>query len=197
MTSLLRRFKSDTRGQSVIEFALVLPLLLVVVLGVIETSYALLDQHVVTKLTREGSNLISRETTLADAAAVMKSMSGRPVDFNSNSKVIFSVIRRGATSGTNNFNKDILYQRYEYGTLAATSLLSTRGSGSFGTGPEYQANNADTDASLQLTNLPSGILVNAGAMVYVTEIFTKHQLITPFDRFGVKLPNTLYSIAYF
>jgi hypothetical protein len=151
----------------------------------------------VTKLSREGSNLISRETTLADAAAAMKAMSGRPVNFNSNSKLIFSVIRRGATSGTNNFNKDILYQRYEFGTLAATSLLSTRGSGSFGTGPEYQANNADTDASLQLTNLPSGILVNAGAMVYVTEIFTKHQLITPFDRFGVKVPNILYSIAYF
>jgi hypothetical protein len=181
----------------VIEFAVVLPLLLVVVLGVIETSYALLDQHVVTKLTREGSNLISRETSLADAASVMKGMSGRPVDFNSNSRLIFSVIRRGATSGTNNFNKDILYQRYEYGTLSATSLLTTRGAGSFGVGPDFQANNADTDSSLQLTNLPSGILVNAGAMVYVTEIFTKHQLITPFDRFGVKVPDMLYSIAYF
>ena len=41
-------------------------------LGVVETSYGLLDQHVVTKLTREGSNLISRDTSLQDAAAVWR-----------------------------------------------------------------------------------------------------------------------------
>ena len=34
-------------------------------------------------------------------------------------------------------------------------------------------------------------------MIYVTEIYTKHALITPWDRFGFKLPETLYSIAYF
>ena len=36
-----------------------------------------------------------------------------------------------------------------------------------------------------------------GGMLYVTEIYTRHPLITPFDRFGVQLPSTLYSIAYF
>jgi len=34
-------------------------------------------------------------------------------------------------------------------------------------------------------------------MLYVTEVFTKHTLITPFDKFGVAVPSTLYSIAYF
>ena len=57
----------DARGQSLVEFAFLMPLILVVALGVIEFGYALLDQHVVTKLTREGSNLISRDTTLEDA----------------------------------------------------------------------------------------------------------------------------------
>ena len=52
------------RGQSIVEFAIVMPLLLLVSLGVVETSYALLDQHVVTKLAREGSNLISRDTSM-------------------------------------------------------------------------------------------------------------------------------------
>ena len=59
-----------------------LPLVLVIVLGVVEIGYALLDQHVVTKLTREGSNLISRDTTLQDAATAMRDMSSRPVDFD-------------------------------------------------------------------------------------------------------------------
>ena len=57
----LRRKLGCTSGQSLIEFAIVVPLVLAVALGVIELGYALLDQHVVTKLAREGSNLISRE----------------------------------------------------------------------------------------------------------------------------------------
>jgi hypothetical protein len=193
MKSLLK----DSRGQSVVEMAVVLPLLLIVVLGVIEVSYALLDQHVVTKMTREGSNLISRETSLADAVNALKSMSGRPVNFNSNSKVIFSVVRRGSTTGTNNFDKDILYQRYEYGAIAGTSAISTRGAGSYGTGPEYEANNADGDSNLQVTTLPAGIVLSTGGTLYITEIFTTHELITPFDKFGITVPKTLYSIAYF
>jgi hypothetical protein len=75
-------------------------------------------------------------------------------------------------------------------------MLSTRGAGSFGPAPEYEANNSDSDASLQITNLPPG-LVAAGGMIYITEIYTTHTLITPFDRFGISIPRTLYSIAYF
>ena len=187
----------NQRGQAMVELAICLPLVVLVLLGVVEVSYALLDQHVVTKMTREGSNLISRETSLADAVTALKSMSGRPVNFNSNSKVIFSVVRRGATTGTNNYNKDVLYQRYEYGAIAGTSQISTRGSGSYGTGPEYEATNADGDTNIQVTTLPSGIALSPGGTLYITEIFTTHELITPFDRFGVNVPKTLYSIAYF
>jgi hypothetical protein len=184
------------RGQSMVEMAIVLPLLIVVVLGVVEVSYALMDQHVVTKLTREGSNLISRDTTLPDAAVVLKSMSGRPVNFDTHSKVVFSVIRKGATSGTANFGQDILYQRLEYGALGATSVLQTKGGAVFGP-PDYQATNADSNTGLQLNGLPAGLVVGSGSMVYVTEVWTKHELITPFDKFGVKVPDILYSIAYF
>lgn len=184
------------RGQSMVEMAVILPLLVIVVLGVVEVSYALMDQHVVTKLTREGSNLISRDTALADAASVLKAMSSRPVDFDTHSKVIFSVIRKGATTGTTNFGKDILYARYEYGALAASSVIQA-GGGSYGPAPDYQALNADSDAGLQLSGLPPGLVVGTGSMVYVTEVFTKHELITPFDKFGVTVPSVLYSIAYF
>jgi hypothetical protein len=193
----MRRLLRDSRGQSVVEFAIITPLLLLLLLGVIETSYALLDQHIVTKLTREGSNLISRDTTLADAAAALKSMSGRPVDFSSNSRMIFSVVRRGASTGTSNYNKDVLYQRYEYGALAASSKLTTRGSGSYGSGPNFEASNPDGDSNIQVTNLPAGLALPIGGTVYITEIYTSHELITPFDKFGGSVPKTLYSIAYF
>jgi hypothetical protein len=186
----------NQRGQAMVELALVLPLLVLLMLGVVEVSYALLDQHVVTKLTREGSNMISRDASLQDAAAAMSMMGTRPVDFNTSSRMIFSVIKQVPTAGSSNFGKPILYQRYSYGAIPGASKLTTRGSGSFTGAPDYQANNSDNDVNLQITNLPAGLLTNGG-MLYVTEVFTKHTLITPFDKFGVTIPTTLYSIAYF
>jgi Flp pilus assembly protein TadG len=195
MTSLRQRAR-DARGQTLVEFAMVLPLVLVLALGVIEVSYALLDQHVVTKLTREGSNLISRDSSLADTGTALRNMSSRPVDFATSARVIFSVIKMVNTAGAANVNREVLYQRYAFGAIAANSQLTTVGAGAFGGAPDYQAANSDNDTNLRVTNLPPNLIV-PGGLLYVTEIYSRHPLITPFDRFGVSVPNTLYSIAYF
>ena len=189
----------DARGQSVVEIAFLMPLVLVVALGVVEFGYALLDQHVITKLTREGSNLISRDTTLDDAVTAMRSMSTRPVDFTTRSRVIFSVLKKGSTTGTVNYDQVILYQRAEYGASVSGSVseLQMRGSGTFGSGPDYVAVSSDSNAGLQIANVPAYLDVTRGGLMYVTEIFTTHNLITPLDHFGVTVPSTLYSIAYF
>jgi hypothetical protein len=68
--------------------------------------------------------------------------------------------------------------------------------GTFGP-PDYQAANPDTDASLQVTGLPANLVVIPGATIYVTEIFTTHNWITPLNNFGIMMPQVLYSIAYF
>jgi Flp pilus assembly protein TadG len=187
--------RTDSRGQALVEFSIVLPLLLLIVLGVVEVSYALLDQHIVTKLTREGSNLISRNTTLGDAAAVMKAMETRPVDLDNGSKLIFSVIRNIPTIGAPNYNKAVLAQRYEYGTLGKQSTITTAGAASFGGPPEYSAANPDGNTGLQVINLP--VAMSLGSTIYVTELYTTHPTITPLAGFGVTVPQTLYSTAYF
>jgi Flp pilus assembly protein TadG len=187
--------KRNDSGQGLIEFALVVPLVMMLVLGVVEVGYALLDQHVVSKLSREGANLISRDTTLTDAATAMSSMSTPPVNFNDgSSKIIFSVIKKVATTGASNYNKAVLYQRYQYGSFAGSSKLNNSG-GSFGAAPDFTAVNSDGDASLVVTNVPSTLTL--GGMLYVVEIYTRHPMITPFNNFGVTMPTTLYSIAYF
>ena len=187
---------TSSSGQSIVEFALILPLLMLIVLGVAEFGYALLDEHVVTRLSREGSNLISRDTSLLDAGTAVTSMSSPPVDFTNGSKMIFSVVKTGSTTGTTNYGVMVLYQRYEFGNFTGTSQVTTQGSGSFGGAPDFQAANSDTDASLRVTSLPPG-LIPIGGMIYITEIFTRHTRITPLDQFGVLVPQTLYSIAYF
>jgi hypothetical protein len=190
------RLRSAT-GQSLVEMAVVMPFMLLIALGVVEVSYFLLDQHVVTRIAREGSNLISRDVTLEDARNGLKSMSTRPVDLTNGSKVILTVLKRGATTGTANYDRIHVYAQHEYGTLGNTSKLTMRGGGSFGGPPNYEAANADNNAGLQVTNVPADLVGARGGMIYVTEVFTTHALITPFERFGFRLPTTLYSIAYF
>jgi Flp pilus assembly pilin Flp len=200
---LIKSVLKDESGQAILEFTLVVPLILLLVLGVVEVSYATLDQHVVSKLSREGSNLISRDTSLGEAATAMASMSSRPVNFNDgSSKVIFSVVKKVATVGAANFNKPVLYQRFVYGTFAGSSVLDNAG-GAFGPAPEYTALNSDNDPNLQVSNVPATMAT--GGLLYITEIFTRHPLITPLNRLGIfgpgsagiQMPTTLYSIAYF
>ena len=189
----------SSSGQSLIEFTLFLPLALVIGLGMIELSYALLDQHVVSKLTREGSNLISRNATLEDAGLVMRTMGTRPVDFANGSTLIFSVLRKVSTTDADNYDKVILYQRHSFGTLPAESAFVTAGTGSFSGAPNYQAFDSDNDVRLQIVGLPDSLDVGIGGMVFVTEIYTTHRLITPFNGIflGGHVPTTLYSVAYF
>jgi len=152
----------------------------------------------VTKLTREGSNLISRDSTLQDAATALKSMGTLPLNFDDgSSKMIFSVVKRVATTGSANFDKTVLYQRYVYGSYPGSSKVLTRGSGSFGGAPDFIAANSDSNTNLQVTNLPANLVSVVGGMIYITEIYTRHTLITPINRFGITVPQTLYSIAYF
>jgi hypothetical protein len=194
---LATRAIADTRAQSLLEAAMVLPLLCLIIFGVTEIGVALRDQHTISRLSREGSNLISRDVPLEDAAEALGEMSAGPVDFDVNSKVILSVIKRGGTVGTANYDALVLYQRYEFGTIAASSRLTTRGTGSFGTGPDHVADDSDTDTALQLTNAPDDLVSVIGGLAYVTEIITSHPLFTPLARLGVQVPQQLYSIAYF
>jgi Flp pilus assembly protein TadG len=192
---MMHTILKDERGQTLLEFALVAPLILLLMLGVVEIGYAVLDQHIVSKVSREGSNLISRDTSLADAAAAMSSLSSRPMNFSDgSSKLIFSVVKKVATVGATNYNKAVLCQRFEYGSFAGSSTLNNSG-GSFGSAPDYTAANSDNDSRLVVTNVPATMAL--GDMLYITEIYSRHTLITPLDRFGVTLPTTLYSIAYF
>jgi hypothetical protein len=123
-------------------------------------------------------------------------MSSRPVNFDATARMILSVIKMVNTAGAANNGREVLYQRYEYGAIAASSRLTTQGNGVFGGPPDFLAANSDSDANLRVLNLPANLVV-PGGLLYITEIYSRHPLITPFDRFGIQVPSTLYSIAYF
>ena len=191
------RARRSDAGQTLVETAIVLPVVLMVSLGVVETSYALLHQHVISRLTREGANLISRDVALLDASNALKSMSTAPVDFTNGSQLVLSVLMKGSTVGTANYDKVVLYQRYSIGTLGSNSTLTTAGPVVFGPAPDFKVANADTNTNLRITNLPANVDITRGGLLYVAEVFTQHASLTPLDKFGVTFPPTLQSIAYF
>jgi Flp pilus assembly protein TadG len=182
------------RGQSIVEFAVTLPLLLVVTLGVIETAQALMAQHVITKTAREGSNMISRETPLPAAGTALRTMSSDAASFDSKTKVIFSVLLR-SNSGANS-GQLVLYQRYEIGNLSLGSS-QLNGSCSCSASNDYTATNPHNNTGLRVTNAPSDIASVPGSMIYVTEVYHAYETLTPVRSLGIGLPEILYSIAYF
>ena len=177
--------------------AIVLPIALTVSLGVVEVSYAILHQHVISRLTREGANLISRDVTLLDATNALKTMSTAPVNFANGSQLVLSVLKKGSTVGTANYDKVVLYQRYAIGNLGTPSTLATSGPAPVGPGPDFLTSNSDTDLNLRISNLPANVDVTRGGLLYVAEVFTQHAPLTPLDKFGVHVPPTLRSIAFF
>ena len=197
MSTRRRSRLTSAAGQTIIEMALLLPMTVVVSLGVVEVSYALLHQQVISRVTREGANLISRDVELLDASNAILNMTTAPVNFANNSRLIFSVLKKGATVGTANFDRIVLYQRYSTGAVAASSTLTTAGPGSFGGAPDFKAKNSDTDANLRIVNLPANVDMTRGGLLYVAEVFTEHPPLTPLARFGITVPTTLRSIAYF
>ena len=183
-------------GQSVVEFAVALPLFLLLCLGIMEFGYALYEDHIIVTLAREGSNLISRQSTIQEAEVALLAGVHGPVDFNQNGKLIFSVIKLG--TGGANLNQPIIYQRRYVGALAGNSILGNPAAASYNGAPDYNAINADNDAAIRMTGtLPNGLVLVAGQSVYVTEVYTLHNLISPAANFGVTLPTNLYASAYF
>jgi hypothetical protein len=175
---------------------MVVPLLLLLVLGVIEVGYALYENHLIIKLAREGSNLISRQSTLQEAESALLAATTAPITFDQDGKLILSVIRLGTAGG--NLNRPIIAQRRVLGTLNAGSVLGDPVPGAYGGAPNYSALDANNDTRIRIAGaLPNGLTLVAGQSVYVTEVYTHHDLITPFERFGARMPTNLYASAIF
>ena len=146
----ISRFRSDNRGVSAIEFAMVSPLFIFLFFGTIEISQAVAIDRKTTMLARQLSDLVSQYATVTDsdiknimlaATAVMTPYAAGPtklksvvtavsIDANGVAKVAWSDTKLGndATTGTTKFADHTLNQVITLPTalnVANTQLIWT------------------------------------------------------------------------
>jgi len=118
--------RNHQHGQSVIEFALVLPLLLIILLGTIEFALCLYDKAVITNASREGARhgIISQDPRVTDAeimAVVNNYCSTHLVTFSTNSPIT-TITRPG--SGPYTYTDELTVNvTYNYGWLVMPGFI--------------------------------------------------------------------------
>jgi Flp pilus assembly protein TadG len=163
--------KKSQSGQALVEFAAVVFMLFIFVFALIDISRAIYQEQLMTGLSREGSNLASRGTTLPNSATAVVNES--PLDLANNGKVI-------VTSVMNQGGAYKITGQATAGPLGATSKVGT-GVGSTATLP----------ASAQS-------MIAGNQTIYITEVYYTYQAITPIGQFmSLALPSTLYDASYF
>jgi Flp pilus assembly protein TadG len=181
-----QKMATGERGQAILEIIPVIMLLLVLTFGVIDFSRAIWQLEVLTGLTRECSNLASRNTTLANSAAAVIS-DGAVLNLSNKGKVIITSVTNSGSSGSPKFVMTAQY--FSTGGISATSKLGT-----------YNANAHGSKANVvTLPNESSASPIpQPGTTVYITEIFNSYSPITPLGIFvKLTMPQTLYDVAYF
>ena len=159
----------DTRGQALAEFALVVPLLLFLFLGMVEIGNALAVSHNLSKLSREGANIASRGTSLDTVLTVLAS-TGQDIQLE----------RRGGSVVT----------RLEVRKKGAVILDQVTTSG-------YENESRIGLVGEQTVSLAASNL-QEGSIHYVVEIFYFYRPVTPFARlFENAMETPIYERALF
>ncbi|PIR33564.1 MAG: hypothetical protein COV36_02425 [Alphaproteobacteria bacterium CG11_big_fil_rev_8_21_14_0_20_44_7] len=164
----LSRFKSDNSGMMAVEFALLLPVLLILFLGGFEVTRYVLLQQKISKTTSSMSDLISRLPSVSEAEisnsfnAVQHLM--EPYFQNSDIKVIISSVFN------NGGDVEIYWQRCGGGTLSAASQIGDVG---------------------DVPVLPNGFTLDDGEEAIIAEVFYSFTPVIAPDFIAV---NSVYKV---
>jgi Flp pilus assembly protein TadG len=185
----MKTFQDNRSGQSLLELALLMPILMVFVFGIVDFTRALYDYEVITNLAGEGSAAASREQPTYFAQTVTAIMADADINMNTNGCVIITSVSAGATSG------------YQVTAQAKSSPCNSTGS-KIGCYPPPSSCGSATIPTLvqqvlyQASNNPH----SSTTYVAATEVYFNFTPITPVGYFlhnSSLLPTQLYAVAYY
>jgi len=170
----LARREGCERGQALFEFVLCIFVLLIMVSGLIDVSRVLHDQQVMSGLSRQGSNLASRGTSLQETVSSLVTQ-GNSLNVGTQGRIIVTSVANGV-----NGMPQVTGQVESIGGIAVTSRI--------GSGVGKPAN----------VPAPATPVLQKGQTIYVTEVFCSYHTVTPIGNLlKLALPSTLYEAAYF
>jgi Flp pilus assembly protein TadG len=180
--SVRSKLAANESGQAMVELAFLVILLLMLVSASIEFGRALYTMQVMAQLSRQGSNLASRDDTLSNAvAAVIAGESGLNIAVNG--EVIITEIENTGTTASPTYT---MVGQASSGGISEASHVGTYVSGGGNT-----------------ATMPGGYItgtLQANQYTWVTEIFYKFSAITPIGALtnhAVSMPSLLYDYTYF
>ncbi len=194
------------RGIAAVEFALLLPILLMLLFGMIDAARALQANIIVVNISREGANLVARgkvqlETGSQDIIYALMA-SAPPLNVNQRGQVYITRVM-GVVSG--GVSKSVVIDQYRWDDAARN--LGYRASGYLPASRVYACTswNAGACNGISATNRPavdtmSGKL-DDGEVIYVVETFYKYDMfLSSAGTSALSLPTfgpDLYSMTVF
>ena len=111
----MKRKHSNQKGSAAVEFALVLPILLVLVFGIVEFSLALYDKAVITNASREGARagIVFGDPPLTDgeiSSIVSSYCQNRLITFGTPTQVTTIIVREGSGASGDDLTVQVQYQ---------------------------------------------------------------------------------------
>lgn len=201
--------RSRASGVAAVEFALWLPLLLVLVVALVDIARGIQANMILINLSREGANLASRGTLqLSDNAQTVigqVAASGSPLEMNQRGMIYITRIVGLANGGT---TRSIVLEQYRWDDsvnnrgfrvsgYAPVSKVWTCGSWA---GPVAGTCSVPTGSNAPAVSLMSGTLAD-GEVIYVVETFYKFNMVfAPFSLGSVSTSTIgpdLYSMTVF
>jgi len=165
----LRRLLRSDSGQGVAEFALVLPIILIILLGMVEFSNAYDRVHGLAGLSREGANIAARGTALSEVLSTVTA-NGETLKMSANGGAIVS---RLVVQG---------------GVPVVMASVSTSG---------YDGKTRVVEADEPATWISTAGFAE-GSTHYAVEVFLTYEPVTPLGRlYKAVAPQVLYERAVF
>jgi Flp pilus assembly pilin Flp len=158
MLNHLRRLKRDVRGVAAIEFALLLPVLIALLIGCLEVTFKIWSTQKAEKLAVTLSDVVAQSTAVTSAdltqltGAVDKIMDPFPFGADKGKVIISSVYWEQGD------DQPVVNWQCSYGGYSASSKFGTQGA----------------DATL-----PDGFTLNEKDNIIITEVFYEYEPIAP------------------